>query len=149
MITTEGEQPMINDQTIQLTIPADYKHLNVVGACVTAILQHEDIVENREIITSGVELAIHEICINIIEHAYGDIFGQIMIRISVHKNPSRLEIKINDQGNSFILQKILPPKMDDDIQIRGYGLFLVHELMDEVRYIPELGNNTWHLVKVL
>jgi hypothetical protein len=28
-------------------------------------------------------------------------------------------------------------------------LFLVHELMDEVKYIPQSGNNTWHLVKKL
>ena len=140
---------MINDHTVQLSIPADFKYLNVVGACLTAILQHEENLPTPEIVTSGVELAVHETCINIIEHAYAGVAGRITLTIQILDDPRRLEVNIFDQGNPFVLPEIHPPKVDGDIQIRGYGLFLVHELMDQVKYVPQLGNNTWKLVKKL
>ena len=140
---------MTNGHTIHLSIPADFKYLNVVGACLTAILQHEEALLEPETVTAGVELAVHETCINVIEHAYGGIVGRITLHIQILDDPRRLEVDIYDQGNRFVLPKINPPKVEDDIQIRGYGLFLVHELMDEVKYIPQSGKNTWHLVKKL
>jgi anti-sigma regulatory factor (Ser/Thr protein kinase) len=140
---------MQDDQIIQLNIPADFKYLNVVGACLTAILQHEEDLPTRDIVTTGVELAVHETCINIIEHAYAGAMGRITLSIQILNDPHRLEVKIKDQGSPFVLPEIQPPQVEGDIQIRGYGLFLVHELMDQVVYVPKSGNNTWHLIKKL
>lgn len=140
---------MTSDLTIQLVFPADSKYLNVIGACITAVLQHESPFLSQETFTSGITLAVHEVCINIIEHAYGGIPGRITMDINILDDPHRLEIILNDHGKSFELGDISLPNQGEEVQIRGYGLYLIHQLMDQVKYIPQTGNNTWKLVKDL
>ena len=63
-------------------------------------------------------------------------------------NPRRLEINIHDTGKSFMIEDIKIPNIEE-VQVRGYGLFLIHQLVDEVTYLPKMGNNQWRLVKKL
>ncbi|MCJ7700380.1 MAG: ATP-binding protein [Anaerolineales bacterium] len=140
---------MPSDLTIQLVFPAVSKYMNVIGACITAVLQHESPFSSQETFTSGITLAVHEVCINIIEHAYCGLPGRIRMDINILDDPHRLEIVLNDHGKAFELGEIFLPNQDEEVQMRGYGLYLVHQLMDQVEYIPKTGNNTWKLVKDL
>jgi serine/threonine-protein kinase RsbW len=133
---------------ILLELPANYKYLNIIGACISAILERENSLEEQEILKASLELAVHEACTNIVEHAYSGNSGRIKLYLVVMDNPRRLEIKIHDTGKSFTIEEIKIPNIGE-VQVRGYGLFLIHQLVDEVTYLPEVGNNQWRLVKNL
>jgi serine/threonine-protein kinase RsbW len=136
------------DNMILLELPANYKYLNIIGACIAAILEREEDLQEQEILRASLELAIHEACTNIVEHAYSGISGRIKLVLVILDDPRRLEVKIHDTGKSFSFDAIKIPNVEE-VQVRGYGLFLIHQLVDEVNYLPGLKDNMWRLVKNL
>lgn len=139
---------MNQSDTIKLEVPAKHKYLNVVGACITSILERvEDIAESATV-AYGVELAVHETCTNIVEHAYAGVNGLIHLSVTVEQSPKRLVIELKDNGRSFDPAKVPEPNLEES-QVNGYGLFLMHQLMDRVDYYPQSGQNRWCLVKNL
>ena len=134
--------------TVELNLPARLESLSVLEACVTALLSQEPNLSDREARTFEVVLAVHETCTNIIEHAYRNAPGRVQVALTFLDQPHRLEIKLHDTGEPFDLAHVQPPNLDE-AQTGGYGLFLIHRLMDEVAYSPERGNNRWRLVKRL
>jgi serine/threonine-protein kinase RsbW len=134
-------------ETIQLNVPASHKYLNVVGACLTEVMARIDDLPEAAIVTYNVQLAVHEICTNIVEHAYENTgTNRIAITISPAEQPKRLVVELHDTGRAFDLAAAREPTLDAP-QERGYGLFLVRQLMDEVLYDPQPGNNRWRLTK--
>ena len=141
---------MINQpDEIKLDIPATHRYLNVVGACLTAILERVDGLAEAETIAYGVELAVHETCTNIVEHAYAGVNGRIHMTVSLGNTPPQLVVELQDNGRSFDPTQVPEPNLEES-QVNGYGLFLMHQLMDRVDYFPqEAGKNRWRLVKNL
>lgn len=129
-----------------LELPASHQYLNVVGACLRAFLEYEQGMEDREVFLYQVELAVHEVCINIIEHAYAGASGSICIHITVEDNPHQLVTDLFDTGAPFNPLQVEQIDINEP-RIRGYGLFLIHELMDKVTYTLEQDKNHWCLKK--
>jgi serine/threonine-protein kinase RsbW len=97
----------------------------------------------------NVQLAVHEVCANIIEHAYGgQEGGRIVAALTITKAPCSIVIDLLDTGQAFTLERVQAPE-PETLQEGGYGLFLVHTLLDEVAYIPATHQNCWRLVKRL
>ena len=132
----------------QLDVPAVVNSLPVVSNAFSAILEQINELPEKEIITYNVMLAVHEICTNIIEHAYENKGGRIAIDIQLDEQSGVLTVDLFDQGRSFDLANVPQPDLDS-APIRGYGLFLVRELMDDVNYTPNHERNHWRLVKHL
>jgi serine/threonine-protein kinase RsbW len=134
---------------IRLDIPASYSYLNVLGACVRTFF---DVAEGKSGRSGGlaynVELAVHEACTNIVEHAYAGVPGRIEIILSLSKEPRRLVVELHDSGRSFKLPEVTNRDFTEP-QISGYGLFLIYQLMDEIEYLPQSGDNRWYLIKNL
>lgn len=136
---------------IQITIPADLRYLNVVGSAVHAYLQRTDGVEDDQIddLVYNIQLAVHEVCTNIIEHAYKfDANKPVQLSFYISRSESVLEVVLRDQGHKFDPTTVATPKLGT-AQERGLGLFLVHELMDSVDYFHDGIWNRWTLVKKL
>ena len=133
---------------IRLEIPATHKYLNVLEACVSAMLERVDSLPDQKTLAYNISLAVHEACANIVQHAYSERAGSIKAVMRLSDNPRSLTIDLHDNGQPFDMPEIKPPR-PDEVQINGYGLFLVHQLMDEVVYRPKKGNNRWRLVKNL
>ena len=128
------------DQTRQnryfrLDIPAVVNSLPVVSNIFSAILEQIAEIPERETMTYNVLLSVHEICTNIIEHAYENKGGRIEIDIQMDEQSGDLTVDLFDKGRTFELANVPQPDLDS-APIRGYGLFLVRELMDEVSYSP-------------
>lgn len=135
--------------TIELNIPATHTYLNVVGACLAGILARVEGVDEHAVVSYNVQLAVHEIITNIVEHAYGQrAGGRVMIRVLLAAQPRRLVVELQDTGRAFDVSAIDPPELDT-AQEGGYGLFLARALLDEVHYEPQTGNNRWRLTKYL
>ncbi|MCA9914581.1 MAG: ATP-binding protein [Anaerolineae bacterium] len=136
---------------IQITIPADLRYLNVVGSAVHAYLERTDGVEDEHIedIVYNIQLAVHEVCTNIIEHAYQfDARKPVQLSFYVSRSENRLEVVLRDQGRKFDPSAVAAPELGT-AQERGLGLFLVYELMDSVDYFHDGIWNRWTLVKKL
>ena len=137
----------MNQTVIRLDLPAEHKHLNVIGACLNAVLEQVDQVTDRDMLAYNLELALHETCTNIVEHAYSEQEGRIRVAMSVVSNPQRqLVVDLHDTGTSFNPTEAEDPDLDG-AQVHGYGLFLMRQLLDEVVYRSSEASNHWRLVK--
>jgi serine/threonine-protein kinase RsbW len=139
----------IDGTVVQLEVPALHQWLNVVGSCVVELLQRIDAIEDRERVIYSVQLAVHETCTNIIDHAYiGCSNGRINITLTWIESTRRLVVDVRDTGKPFDIDQVVEPSLEFP-QVHGYGLFLIRSLVDEVTYTPQSFGNHWRLVKRL
>jgi serine/threonine-protein kinase RsbW len=143
-----GMEQINKSDVVRLEIPAAYKYLNLLGSCVRAFFEIADNKSQGSGVAYNVELAVHEACTNIVEHAYAGLPGRIVIILSLVRDPRRLVVELHDTGRSFQLPEITQPDIQEP-QVNGYGLFLIYQLMDEIKYQPQLGDNRWYLIKNL
>jgi serine/threonine-protein kinase RsbW len=92
----------------------------------------------------AVQLAVDEASTNIIEHGYGqECPSRIDITCDVQEDG--LKVVIYDDAEPFNPETIPDPEIDvslDEIKPRGLGIFLMRQMMDEVKYqsSPDKGN---------
>jgi len=91
-----------------------------------------------------VELAVGEALNNAAEHGNKE---RGHIAVACEFEGGRLAIEILDDGPGFAPEKIAQPKHSSDPAIRGFGLYLMRMLMDEVSYSN--GGRTVRLAKKL
>jgi serine/threonine-protein kinase RsbW len=136
-------------EIVRLDLPASHKYLNILGACIAELLVRVDGIEEREVLTYNIQLAAHEACANIVDHAYaGELERRIEIILTLAGPPRQLIIDLHDTGSAFDLSSVPTPDLDQ-AHDHGYGLFLIRSLMDEVTYTPRSGGNHWCMVKQL
>lgn len=95
-----------------------------------------------------VELAIEELCVNVVSHG-GQ--GEHGIELALESSPDSLTIEIMDNGIPFDPFTQAPaPDLDSAVEERpvgGLGVFFVKTLMDEAHYRHEGDRNHVTLVK--
>ena len=134
-------------EVVRLDLPATGKYLGAVGTCIEEMLSGID--RLPEALSQGVQLAVHEACANIVDHAYaGKPGGRMQIILTLDHRSRRLIVELHDSGTSFDPRSAAEPDLEEG-QIRGYGLFIVRQVMDEVTHEPTAGDNRWRLVKEL
>jgi serine/threonine-protein kinase RsbW len=134
-------------EVVNLDLPASLKFLNLIGACVRSVLEHENDLPDRDYFIYQVELAVHEACTNIIEHAYAESSGRVKLQLTIEEAPRRLIVDIFDTGIPFDTNRLQKLEIGEP-KTRGYGLYLIHQLMDKVTYLGEPGKNHWCLEKI-
>ncbi len=139
---------MSNQNRVELNIPANMKYLNVVGASIAAIMEHLNLSGDVESSVYEIQLAVHEICTNIIEHAYNnDDEQRILLEISIKQVNTTLVISLFDNsGFEFSETAVKVPDVEE-LQERGMGLMLARKIMDEVKYEHSGKQNCWTLTK--
>jgi serine/threonine-protein kinase RsbW len=104
-----------------------------------------------EEILYDVQLAVDEACTNIIKHGYADMDpGSIILDIELE--PDKLILSLTDFGHSFEPDTAAIADVDASIEERelgGFGLFFIHQSMDEVDYRVTEDGNTMVLTKYL
>jgi serine/threonine-protein kinase RsbW len=140
---------MSEPTVITLDLPAAHRYLNVAGACIEALVARIEDVPDREMVSYALQLAVQETCANIVDHAYaGPTAGRIRLEFALYADPRRFVVEIYDAGRAFDPAQAREPDLDN-AQVRGYGLFLMHNLMDAVIYERLSDRNHWRLVKNL
>lgn len=136
-------------EVVRLDLPATYKYLNILSGCIAEIMSHVDNIEDHEALVYNLQLAAHEVCTNIVGHAYVNTQGgRIQVELALIQQPRQLIIELSDCGQHFDPSLVPMPTLDAP-QVHGYGLFIIQNLMDEVAYTPRPEGNHWRLVKYL
>jgi serine/threonine-protein kinase RsbW len=136
-------------ETIHISLPSTAKYLNLVGACVSEMIDRIDDVFEPDIMKYNIQLAVQEICINIIVHAYDDNPDKrVEVDLAWMEQARSIVIKMLDTGRPFDITKVVEPDLEEG-QVHGYGLFIVKHLMDDVQYSSDEAGNHWTLVKNL
>ncbi len=139
---------------IQLDVPAEITYLGVIAACLNETVMTQPHLRDHVLFSHNLQLAVHEVGMNIIEHAYAQqCGGRITLTLTVEPAAppasARLIIELQDTGaHSFDPAAVAAPNLDEP-QEGGYGLFLVQHLMDEVSYESHAGGHGWRLIKNL
>lgn len=87
------------------------------------------------------ELALQEICVNVVEHAYGGP-SEARIRLYWTVEDDSFQVQVLDDGVGFDPSD--RPDVDlENPTVGGYGLFLVEALCSEYRYERVDASNQW------
>ena len=96
-----------------------------------------------------VKIAAEEALVNVISYAYDDSDGNVEINCD-GKEGRGLVIEIIDSGTPFDPTSMPEPDIDaplDDRRIGGLGVYMMHQLMDEVNYRRDGNRNILTIAK--
>ena len=101
--------------------------------------------------TYAVQLAVDEASTNIIEHGYGQECPE-RIDITCEILEDGLKIVIFDDAEPFNPETVPEPEINvslEELKPRGLGIYLIRQMMDEVRYEPTQDRgNTLTMIKL-
>jgi serine/threonine-protein kinase RsbW len=135
-------------RVVRISIQATYADVRTVDQATVDLLAA---VSGTTVETlHAVELAVHEVCTNIVEHAYGEApGGRIDVTLTLVETPHRyLTVELQDDGKPYDASRSAAVNLDEP-QEGGYGLYLAQALMDEVEYKRTGDRNIWRLTKSL
>jgi serine phosphatase RsbU (regulator of sigma subunit)/anti-sigma regulatory factor (Ser/Thr protein kinase) len=116
----------------QLRVPAEDRHLAEIRDFIQEVGEKIQIPGR---ILANTKLAVDEACTNVVKHGYKGRVG--FIEVVVTGNQREFSIEIRDQGESFDLRNVKSPDLKIYVETRkrgGLGVFIMNQLMDEVRY---------------
>jgi len=126
---------------IELTVPSRQGLEKVAVDAAASIAEIMGFSEDR---IEDLKTAVGEACMNAIEHG-NKLDSSMKVLVELIADDSKLQVDVHDQGTG-IKGKITKPDIDAKIAkkqtARGWGLFLIQSLMDEVKFdwSPETGN---------
>lgn len=143
----------MNDMSIKVVFESKLANLPLLRKAIRGICS--SVVTNNEQLLQDIDLCMNEAVSNVIYHSYQNEPGH-EIQIVVTLFSKEIVFEIIDIGLKNSKSKITPPvepEIDiDDIEAipeSGRGIFIIHQLMDEVIYKSEGGKNILLLRKHL
>lgn len=140
------------EPAVEFAHPADLQVLDTISEQVTQVCRSlPDLPPHpaSDDFVYLVELAVSEICTNIIQHAYLVANGQI--RGSLTPLVNGIQIDLYDDGESFDPTAVPTPTTQvNNLNEGGYGLHIVRQIMDRVLYQANTPKgNHWRLIKYI
>jgi serine/threonine-protein kinase RsbW len=117
----------------QISITSDTRHLSVIREFISRMIRQSDLPTEEE---NKIILAVDEAVTNIIEHGYDNVANG-PIEIEVEYDPAIFRIMVRDSGRRFNPEAIGAPDIMEHVRLgkkKGLGIFLMRQIMDEVRY---------------
>jgi serine/threonine-protein kinase RsbW len=140
----------MSDGKIQLSIPSELTHVRLIGAAVRSVLSELRCGEDK---IAEVELCVVEAINNAIEHAYREERGHT-VDLEIVAQGGELEMSVSDAGiampaGTLERARAAAAARDEaaamdvpELAEGGYGLGLIQQLMDRVRYVRDGEKNT-------
>lgn len=127
-----------------LTLEATYEDIRRIGPWLAG--QIEPIDAGAFVDRVGeLELAVHELATNIIDHAFDDETRPgATFDIVMRPDGNDLVVTFEDRGRAYDTSD--KPVIGDEPTVRGYGLFIVEQLASSVNYERLNDRNRWTLV---
>jgi serine/threonine-protein kinase RsbW len=131
---------MTESRTIELYIPSELGLEKIAIASAVAIAKRIGFSQDR---LEDLKTAVAEACINAIEHGNSmDVETKVLVVLKAE--PQKVQVNVIDNGD-----KPIPSSVPDRAQrkdFRGMGMFLIHQLVDEVTIKSEPGRNELQMV---
>ena len=136
----------LDENVLEIAIDNDLAQIADVAAKVEAFCEAHDLLPD---VTYAVNLSIDEILTNAISYGYDDEESH-RIEIVMRREADSLVVVVSDDSAPFDVSA--GPQADvesglEDREIGGLGIFLVHQMMDEVEYERVDGRNVVTLIK--
>lgn len=150
MIYKEEHIPMPPKTIQELHIPSILGHEKVAMEAAASLAQEMGLSASR---IDDLRTAVSEACLNAIEHG-NQQNANTQVAITLTQGTSSLQVDIDDQGPG---QKTIPQhrpslhkKLAGEEQSRGWGMFLIQSLVDEVHLdqTPEGHNRTRLIIHI-
>lgn len=135
-------------KTVKLTIDSNLEDVFLIGLAVNNICSH---IPYAELESNQIEICVVEAVNNTIKHAYkGEAGHDVEVLVALYLN--RITFQVCDCGKTIKPGKM--PKLEFDpndlenLPEGGMGLFIIHEVMDEVAYETSKGKNILTMTKI-
>lgn len=99
-----------------------------------------------------IELVAEEIFVNIASYAYPSGTGDVVVERRAEEDPPSLRLTFRDRGIPYDPLQQAPPDLTAELKDRpigGLGVFLVKEIVDEMRYEYRDGQNILTVTKFI
>jgi serine/threonine-protein kinase RsbW len=126
-------------RTIELQIPSELGYEKVVMSTAACLAEKMGFAPDK---VEDLKTAVSEACTNAIEHGNG-LNPQVEVAIIFMLETTDLKVKIIDHGQKPLPQT--PPDRSERPDYRGWGLYLIQSLMDQVEFKSEPGRNELQL----
>ena len=123
-----------------IVLPAHLEHLPAFIEAVKNAARSGGVDQKRFF---DIELALEEILVNIMNHAYEGTNGDIQV-VCRSDNQQSFIIEITDTGKAFDMTSVPPPDLSGAIserKIGGLGIHFVKKLTDKLQYRREGNKN--------
>jgi serine/threonine-protein kinase RsbW len=123
------------EEKFELTVESKLENLQKISEFIDKTMRHYNIVNLKDI--HAVKLSVDEACTNIIEHAYLNKEGTIIIRCML-SNEGKFVVNILDWGEPFDPTATVDPNTEIGLNDRkegGLGIFFMKKFMDEIKYV--------------
>ncbi len=127
---------LIGLPTVEISLPGLPGFEKVAREAAALVARHMGFSPDR---VEDLKTAVAEACLNAVEHGNGGNTGSL-VQVILRAAATRLEVSVNDQGTTPLPDPLPPPGLPN--RTRGWGLFFIVGLMDEVAFqrLPEGGN---------
>lgn len=133
----------INDQATgarHLVVAADLLAIREIGDFLGEVVP-EAVEHDATDLVGGMELALQELAVNIVEHAYGDdVDGTIEVNWAV-EGPLGI-VEVRDRGPAFDWGRANRADLDVP-QVNGYGLIIIETLAESFTHDRIGDENVW------
>jgi len=132
-------------EVIQLTIPSRLELLPLVDQLTAGISERMCFDEESRV---QISISVLEAGTNAIQHGNRvDPSKQVDMAFAIH--PDRLEVVVKDKGPGFDLDKVTSDITTPEhlLDLRGRGIYMMRECMDQVDFTFEPDGTTCRLVK--
>ncbi len=131
-----------SSETAHLTIPSRLEELAQVHALLEELGRRHGLDED---FVNSLLIAVIEAGTNAVQH--GNMFAEDKtVKFEVTVDPSAVRVRVDDVGKGFDPSRVLNPTEGEQLlSPHGRGLFLMRQLMDEVRFEtgPEHGTTVF------
>ena len=126
----------------QIRLHADYESARAIGPWLEEALTELGSLQLDRV--GELELAIHEVAINIVDHAFNGAEGHdYTITLRAAECGTGVVATFHDSGDPFVSA---PTPSPTEPQVGGYGLFIAEQLASSVNYERLDHANRWTLI---
>ena len=127
-------------------------NLELIDQMINPIISSLEVNEAESKTIYQVNLALEEILVNICKYAYSGNKGVINITFEINKDPKQLYVVIKDQGKDFNPLEKEDPDLNaslKDRKIGGLGIYIVKNMVDDMKYQRVNNENVLEIIKKL
>ncbi len=144
----EDHPGVSREQALELSIPSVLGFEKVAMEFAASVARMVHLPEDR---VEDLKTAVAEACLNAIEHG-NKLDESVKVGVRLTVADSSLQVAVDDQGRGIgeVATPDIESRMAGDAPPRGWGIFLIQNLMDEVRFesTPHGGNQVKMIIRL-